>query len=118
MLRTAQEIACYGKNPANGMMCVLGHHNGYHRDENDAQWLDKGEDGDDQEDLPQWELSPEPWLSRCREAYAEGFDGGINEALGFVDLLLSENPGAAFNRVEIQNLRNTIARELERPEST
>jgi hypothetical protein len=40
ILRSAQEIDCDGKNPATGRSCVLGHHNGFHRDELDAEWLD------------------------------------------------------------------------------
>ena len=116
--RQKQELPCDSKNPSTGRICVLGHHNGYHRDETGAEWLDEGGEADQTEELPEWERSPEPWLSRCREAYDEGFDGGISEALGFIDLLLRNNSGPAFVRAEIEALRNTIARELERPEST
>jgi hypothetical protein len=39
-LRAAQDLTCDGENPTTGSRCVLGHHNGYHRDGNGAEWLD------------------------------------------------------------------------------
>jgi hypothetical protein len=39
-LQAAQDIDCDGENPTTGRPCVLGHHNGYHRDSNGAEWLD------------------------------------------------------------------------------
>ncbi|TDO45672.1 hypothetical protein EV651_12861 [Kribbella sp. VKM Ac-2571] len=39
-LRAAQDFDCDGKNPTSGRSCILGHHQGYHRDETGAEWLD------------------------------------------------------------------------------
>ncbi|WP_344231481.1 hypothetical protein [Kribbella hippodromi] len=54
LLRSAQDIACYGKNPRNDSPCVLGEHRGKHRNAAGVEWLDDG-------DLahPDW-LNPEP----------------------------------------------------------
>jgi hypothetical protein len=113
-LKSAKEIACDGKNPMTGRVCILGHHNGFHKDDTGAEWLDEG---DEELGPNHWENSPEPWHTKCKEAFDEGFDGGIGEAVGFIDILLNNNPGPAFTRSEIQKLRNDIAREAERPES-
>jgi hypothetical protein len=43
-LKAAQDLACDGKHPATGRPCVLGHHQGYHRDKTEAEWLDDGDD--------------------------------------------------------------------------
>ena len=43
ILRSAQEFDCDGKNPMTGRICVLGDHQGYHRDEIGAEWLDDGD---------------------------------------------------------------------------
>ncbi|MFI7068506.1 hypothetical protein ACIBL3_46490 [Kribbella sp. NPDC050124] len=43
ILRSAQELDCDGKNPVSGSMCVLGYHQGYHRDDVGVQWLDDGD---------------------------------------------------------------------------
>lgn len=40
ILRSAQDLACDGKNLMTGRTCLLGHHAGYHRDETGAEWLD------------------------------------------------------------------------------
>jgi hypothetical protein len=37
-LRPAER--CDGENPMTGRPCINGHHNGYHRDNSGAQWLD------------------------------------------------------------------------------
>ncbi|GAA1620823.1 hypothetical protein GCM10009789_87690 [Kribbella sancticallisti] len=39
-LRAAQDFDCDGENPTTGCRCVLGYHNGYHRDSTGAEWLD------------------------------------------------------------------------------
>jgi hypothetical protein len=114
-MKSAQEIPCDGKNPSTGRICILGDHNGYHRDETGATWLDTGEEEFDPND---WHHVVEPWLTKCREAFDEGFDGGIGEAVGFIEILLRNNPGPAFTRSEIQKLRNDIAREAERPDDS
>ncbi|GAA3077675.1 hypothetical protein JOF29_005165 [Kribbella aluminosa] len=41
ILRAAQDIDCDGENPTTGRSCILGHHQGYHRDETGAEWLDR-----------------------------------------------------------------------------
>jgi len=43
ILRAAREFTCDGKNPASDRVCLLGHHQGFHRDDTDAQWLDDGD---------------------------------------------------------------------------
>jgi hypothetical protein len=43
ILRSAQDLACDGKNPMTGRICVLGDHQGYHRDEIGTEWLDEGD---------------------------------------------------------------------------
>lgn len=40
ILRAAQDIDCDGVHPKTGRNCVLGHHQGYHRDDTGAEWLD------------------------------------------------------------------------------
>jgi hypothetical protein len=40
VLRSAQELACDGRNPHTDELCVLGYHRGPHRDEAGAEWLD------------------------------------------------------------------------------
>jgi hypothetical protein len=37
-LRPAER--CDGENPMTGRGCINGHHQGYHRDETGAEWLD------------------------------------------------------------------------------
>lgn len=41
--RSAKDLGCDGKNPTTGRTCVLGHHQGYHRDDAGAEWLDEGD---------------------------------------------------------------------------
>lgn len=41
VLRAAQDFDCDGENPTSGQPCLLGHHQGYHRDENGVEWLDR-----------------------------------------------------------------------------
>ncbi|RZU15918.1 hypothetical protein EV645_3459 [Kribbella rubisoli] len=41
-LRAAQDFECDGRNPLTDRVCVLGHHQGFHRDEVGAEWLDDG----------------------------------------------------------------------------
>lgn len=43
ILRSAQEVDCDGRNPMTERACVLGHHQGYHRDAAGAEWLDDGD---------------------------------------------------------------------------
>ncbi|GAA1576481.1 hypothetical protein GCM10009804_36410 [Kribbella hippodromi] len=40
VLKAAQDLDCDGVHPTTGKPCVLGHHHGYHRDTDGAQWLD------------------------------------------------------------------------------
>ncbi|WP_242000124.1 hypothetical protein [Kribbella rubisoli] len=40
VLRSAQEVECDGRNPRSEERCVLGHHQGPHRDVVGDQWLD------------------------------------------------------------------------------
>lgn len=42
-LKAAQDLDCDGKHPTTGRPCVLGYHQGYHRDDTNAAWLDDGE---------------------------------------------------------------------------
>lgn len=37
-LRSAQQ--CDGENPMTGRLCLNGHHQGFHRDDSGAEWLD------------------------------------------------------------------------------
>ncbi|TCC19990.1 hypothetical protein E0H50_37850 [Kribbella sindirgiensis] len=39
-LRSSQDLECDGTNPSSKRPCVLGDHQGYHRDEVGAEWLD------------------------------------------------------------------------------
>ena len=39
ILRAAQDIDYDGDTPATGRNCILGHHQGYHRDQAGAEWL-------------------------------------------------------------------------------
>jgi hypothetical protein len=41
ILCSARDLGCDGKNPMTGRICVLGHHQGFHRDDTDAEWLDE-----------------------------------------------------------------------------
>lgn len=43
VLRSAQELACDGRNPRTQMACVLGYHQGPHRDDAGAEWFDDGD---------------------------------------------------------------------------
>lgn len=49
VLRSAQELACDGRNPRADEPCVLGYHQGLHRDQAGDQWLDDGDLA-----LPDW----------------------------------------------------------------
>jgi hypothetical protein len=49
-LKAAQDLSCDGKNPTTGRNCVLGYHQGYHRDDTNAAWLDDG----DADSHPSW----------------------------------------------------------------
>jgi hypothetical protein len=40
-LRTSQTDPCDGQHPETARSCVLGWHNGYHRDAAGVEWLDK-----------------------------------------------------------------------------
>lgn len=40
ILRPSDAEPCDGRNPVTDQVCVLGHHNGYHRDGGNAEWLD------------------------------------------------------------------------------
>ena len=40
ILRSAQDLNCDGKNPMTGRICVLGYHQGFHRDDTGVEWLD------------------------------------------------------------------------------
>jgi hypothetical protein len=42
-LKAAQDFDCDGKHPMTGRRCVLGYHQGYHRDDTEAEWLDDGD---------------------------------------------------------------------------
>ncbi|TDO33227.1 hypothetical protein EV643_13325 [Kribbella sp. VKM Ac-2527] len=42
-LRSAQDLTCYGRNPRNDDPCILGQHQGPHRDDAGAEWLDDGD---------------------------------------------------------------------------
>ncbi|MEV6894273.1 hypothetical protein [Kribbella sp. NPDC051137] len=39
-LRAADPDPCDSSNPSTDRPCVLGYHNGYHRDMTGAEWLD------------------------------------------------------------------------------
>lgn len=39
-LRSAAPDPCEGRNPMTGRVCRLGYHQGYHRDDTGAEWLD------------------------------------------------------------------------------
>ena len=41
ILRSAQDLDCDGKNLTTGRICVLGYHQGFHRDDTGAEWLDE-----------------------------------------------------------------------------
>lgn len=43
VLRSAQEVACYGVNPRSDDRCQLGEHQGHHQDEAGDRWLDDGD---------------------------------------------------------------------------
>ena len=43
VLRSAQELACDGRNPNTDDPCILGYHQGPHRDSAGAAWLDDGD---------------------------------------------------------------------------
>lgn len=43
VLRSAQESDCDGRNPRSDEPCVLGYHQGPHRDEAGDEWLDDGD---------------------------------------------------------------------------
>lgn len=44
ILRSAQEVDCDGKNPMTGRICLRdASHQGYHRDDSGAEWLDDGD---------------------------------------------------------------------------
>ncbi|MEU8223633.1 hypothetical protein [Kribbella sp. NPDC048915] len=43
VLKAAQDFDCDGRNPRTDRDCVLGHHQGYHRDEMGVEWLDDGD---------------------------------------------------------------------------
>lgn len=43
VLRSAQEVTCYGRNPRSEDPCVLGQHQGPHRDTAGTEWLDDGD---------------------------------------------------------------------------
>lgn len=39
-LRSAPADPCEGRNPTTKRLCQLGYHQGYHRDDTGAEWLD------------------------------------------------------------------------------
>ena len=43
VLRSAQDIGCYGRNPHTDDACLLGQHHGPHRDQAGVEWLDDGD---------------------------------------------------------------------------
>lgn len=43
VLHSAQELDCDGRNPRSDEPCVLGYHQGLHRDEASDEWLDDGD---------------------------------------------------------------------------
>jgi hypothetical protein len=43
VLRSAQELDCDGHNPHTDDPCILGYHQGLHKDETGAVWLDDGD---------------------------------------------------------------------------
>jgi hypothetical protein len=43
VLRSAQELDCDGRNPHTDDPCVLGYHQGPHRDTSGTVWLDDGD---------------------------------------------------------------------------
>jgi hypothetical protein len=43
VLRSAQEVDCDGRNPRSDEPCVLGYHQGPHRDGAGDEWLDDGD---------------------------------------------------------------------------
>lgn len=43
VLRSAQELDCDGRNPHTDDPCILGYHQGPHRDEAGTAWLDDGD---------------------------------------------------------------------------
>lgn len=43
ILRSAQDLDCDGRNPHTDDPCLLGHHQGPHRDTVSSAWLDDGD---------------------------------------------------------------------------
>jgi hypothetical protein len=41
ILRPSRSGPCEGRNPMTGGICLLGDHEGYHRDDSGAEWLDE-----------------------------------------------------------------------------